>query len=88
MSLRIAWLLDFMEFVHCRVELCTMAMCTFGVICNYLRTDLKEQHCILCFRCEKTPSKMNETLKTSVSGSAVERSRTSEWFSGCKLGRN
>jgi len=88
MSFRIAWLLDFMEFVHCRVELYTMAICTFGVICKVLRTDLKEQHCVLRFKCEKTPSKMNETLKTSVIGSAMERSQTSEWFSCCKLGRN
>ena len=81
MSLRTAWLLDFMEFIHCRVEHYTMAVCTFSVISNFLRIDLKEQHCIFCFRCGKTASKVNETLKTSVSGTATERTQTSEWFS-------
>jgi hypothetical protein len=81
MSLKIAWLLDFMEFIHCRVEHYTLAVCTFSVICNFLRTELKGQHCIFCFICAKTASKMNETLKTSVSGSAMEGTQTSEWFS-------
>jgi len=30
---------------------------------------------------------MSETLKTSVSGSAMERTQTSGWFSLCKLGK-
>jgi len=30
---------------------------------------------------------MNEALKTSVSGSAMERTQTSEWFSWCKVGK-
>jgi hypothetical protein len=65
----------------------TVALRTFSVICNFLRTDLEEQHCIFCFKCGKIASKMNETLETNVSGSVMERTRLLSGFLAVNLAK-